>query len=81
MPDPEVRDLSARTDIDYSNRCVAGSPMSCPCAKVEHQISQSWKEQGWSKKKMAQDHVHVGTVRNLNRDDIGMPEQLPSTPS
>ena len=33
-------------------------------------------------KKMAQDHVNGGTVRNLNREDvIGMPEQLPSTPS
>ena len=31
-------------------------------------------------KKMAQDHVNVGTVRNLNREDVlGMPEQLPCT--
>ena len=29
-------------------------------------------------KRMAQDHVNGGTVRNLNREDvIGMPEQLP----
>ena len=33
-------------------------------------------------KKMAQDHVNVGTVRNLNREyDIGMPKRLPSTSS
>ena len=33
-------------------------------------------------KKMAQDHVNGGTVRNLNREDVvGMLEQLPCTSS